>query len=519
MKLILLLIFLALIVQVSGQVAINTDGSNPDASAILDLQSTVKGFLIPRMTETQRDIIQSPATGLLIYQIDGISGFYYNTGSPVSPAWSLLSSPSTSTLWIRTGINTTSLAIPTDSVGIGRFNPVEKLNVNGNLALDNFQPMILFREDTLEGARITHIGLQNDGYLHLQAWDGNHFETTGLVVKSPAQNVGVGTIHPAYKLDVAGTAHMSGFILSTSTQDGYVLTSDEAGNGTWQPAASHMVSSGTPNYLARFASADSLINSTVYQNSSGNIGIGTTSPATRLDVNGKLSMRDNIRLNGNWLSGDGGNEGVYVSGDGKVGIGTNSPASALTSGGMIQTMAGGVKFPDNTVQTTAAVNQTSLGPENAAESRHYVAMEITGMQGPLNINECNNCSKVFDLRWNVDIAYDNATGIPMNNDPQHHVVTVYKDVDGMSIPLIISLHQKMPIQHVYIKFFKLIPPNNLVKYYEMRLDDAYVVDFRHNVSYTGSPDLYAHMDVISFSYSHVEWTYLENPPLFFDTEW
>lgn len=62
-------------------VGINADGSSPDGSAMLDVKSTSKGFLIPRMTQTQRDAIVSPSTGLLIYQIDGTAGFYYYNGT------------------------------------------------------------------------------------------------------------------------------------------------------------------------------------------------------------------------------------------------------------------------------------------------------------------------------------------------------------------------------------------------------------------------------------------------------
>ncbi|MFK5855899.1 MAG: tail fiber domain-containing protein [Bacteroidota bacterium] len=60
-----------------AQVAINDDGDIPETSAMLDVSSTSKGFLIPRMTSSQRGDILSPATGLMIYQTDGISGFYY----------------------------------------------------------------------------------------------------------------------------------------------------------------------------------------------------------------------------------------------------------------------------------------------------------------------------------------------------------------------------------------------------------------------------------------------------------
>ena len=54
----------------NAQVGINTDGSAPDASAMLDVKSTSKGFLPPRMTILERDAISTPAEGLVIYNTD-----------------------------------------------------------------------------------------------------------------------------------------------------------------------------------------------------------------------------------------------------------------------------------------------------------------------------------------------------------------------------------------------------------------------------------------------------------------
>lgn len=65
----------------SQNVAINSTGSAADGSAMLDVQSTDKGFLVPRLTAAARTSIASPATGLLVYQSDGESGFYYFDGS------------------------------------------------------------------------------------------------------------------------------------------------------------------------------------------------------------------------------------------------------------------------------------------------------------------------------------------------------------------------------------------------------------------------------------------------------
>jgi uncharacterized protein (TIGR02145 family) len=67
--------------QLYCQVGINTDNSSPDNSAMLDVKSTSKGFLPPRMTKTQRDAMTSPATGLVIYQTDNTQGFYYYSGT------------------------------------------------------------------------------------------------------------------------------------------------------------------------------------------------------------------------------------------------------------------------------------------------------------------------------------------------------------------------------------------------------------------------------------------------------
>ncbi len=63
-------------------VAISNSNSTPDNSAILDLQSTNKGFLIPRMTQSQRNSISNPANGLMVYQTDGDAGFYIYYRNP-----------------------------------------------------------------------------------------------------------------------------------------------------------------------------------------------------------------------------------------------------------------------------------------------------------------------------------------------------------------------------------------------------------------------------------------------------
>ena len=66
-KVVLLLFVVAICIQAVAQVSINTDGTAPDNSAMLDVKGTTHGFLIPRISTAMRDVIPSPAAGLLIY--------------------------------------------------------------------------------------------------------------------------------------------------------------------------------------------------------------------------------------------------------------------------------------------------------------------------------------------------------------------------------------------------------------------------------------------------------------------
>ena len=62
-----------------AQVGVNTN--TPDASSALEIESTTGGILIPRLTQTQRDAITAPATGLMIYQTNQSTGFYFFDGT------------------------------------------------------------------------------------------------------------------------------------------------------------------------------------------------------------------------------------------------------------------------------------------------------------------------------------------------------------------------------------------------------------------------------------------------------
>jgi len=73
------------VISMAQNVGIGT--TTPNASALLDVSSTSKGFLPPRMTAAQRTAIFSPANGLLVYQTDYPSGFYFFKGG----VWTMLS--------------------------------------------------------------------------------------------------------------------------------------------------------------------------------------------------------------------------------------------------------------------------------------------------------------------------------------------------------------------------------------------------------------------------------------------
>ena len=132
MKLLKLLTILVFTVSTGfAQVGINTE--TPDASSVLDLTSTEAGFLLPRMTETQRNAITNAATGLIIYNTD-TNSIEINTGTPGSEVWSSINAtnnedPKSLTMYYRGSgnIGTTDDTFFNLPVG-GQANEIDEIN-------------------------------------------------------------------------------------------------------------------------------------------------------------------------------------------------------------------------------------------------------------------------------------------------------------------------------------------------------------------------------------------------------
>ena len=105
-------------------VATNSTNPSMDASAIIQADSDRKGLLPPRMTSAQRAAISTPATGLCVYQTDGIEGIYERTSS----GWRI----------INTGGTVTSVGLSAGTgISIGGTNPVTS---SGTITVTNTAP-------------------------------------------------------------------------------------------------------------------------------------------------------------------------------------------------------------------------------------------------------------------------------------------------------------------------------------------------------------------------------------------
>ncbi|MEO7044958.1 MAG: tail fiber domain-containing protein [Ferruginibacter sp.] len=120
LKAITLIMAITFITKTSKAQSVGIGTTTPDASSLLDIESTTKGLLVPRMSNTQRNAIASPAIGLMIYQTDATPGFYYYTGTIWTAAVGIAGANLTlSNLISPTAINQSLVPATTNSVNIG----------------------------------------------------------------------------------------------------------------------------------------------------------------------------------------------------------------------------------------------------------------------------------------------------------------------------------------------------------------------------------------------------------------
>lgn len=144
-SLLLFFFFIGMTSVEAQNISINADGSAPDNSAMLDISSSTRGLLVPRMTFLERTLILNPANSLLIYQTDNTPGYYYNSGTTAVPVWVQIGAPDNlgnhiATTNIQLGTNYLSgdgdsegiYIDNTGNIGVGTATPSGKIDIVDN---------------------------------------------------------------------------------------------------------------------------------------------------------------------------------------------------------------------------------------------------------------------------------------------------------------------------------------------------------------------------------------------------
>jgi len=333
----------------NSNVGINT--VTPDSSAVLDINSTTGGLLVPRMSLFQRDIINNPATGLLVYQTDYNAGFYYYNGvrwRPFNPlAINGLTLDSTidriqlgGPLIKNTNIplGTYNMAFDLDSSGVFEMRtnntPFFHANNDGRIGIGTTSPVSQLMVEVDSAARgfevhsafgSSHIPYSN-GWSYL-AGQGIIFRTTAANTEQvrimPNGFTGFGTNAPTQRLHSSGNLQVDGRHIYFGPNQS--LYGDDA--------VALFYKSNSSDY-SQFTLRDA--EDTSYGHLYGSLD-GTNFGLLDGDGNwGYLQAKDDYTA----FRIDNDNK-MIIRANGHVGIGTNSPGGKLTV--MVDSLARGLQ--------------------------------------------------------------------------------------------------------------------------------------------------------------------------------
>ncbi len=271
------------------------------------------------------------------------------------------------------GLGTTSPQAP---LHIASIQPYRNLNL-GSLQTGAYPGIMLENTSTSGSVALT----ENSGLsLYIKPSTSADLTAADLkLVVNQSGNLGLGTSTPAQKLDVAGNVNASGQLISSvstgtaplAVSSTTAVTNLNADLVDGFHAAAFVAKAGDTMIGALTLPADGLVVGTNQLTAgNGNVAVGTsTSPAVRMRVQGASNTPMAFALS---VTNTDGVAGLEVRNDLNVGIGTSGPTEKLEVNGNVK--ANAIKFADGTTQTTAGVNaNTALNLQQVALLRWYGA--------------------------------------------------------------------------------------------------------------------------------------------------